>query len=192
VGALAAVVGIVGLLFWLVSDEPVAPRPRRAAAAIVETQKSEPAPVAPTKPQIAPARKVQAEPALVARRVAGAGKLYGTLSVNPLGGALIAVAGSPQPRQIGAYNLPVTGESGTIEVGDASSPFKVQLEYVRSGSALSFKVNSAPWGIVWVDGTSRGRVPLTGLKLESRQTLLELRKPGEDTGMVVKLQYRSN
>jgi hypothetical protein len=77
-------------------------------------------------------------------------------------------------------------------VGDASTSFKVQLDYVRSGSALSFKVNSAPWGIVWVDGTSRGRVPLTGLKLESRQTLLELRKPGEDTGMVVKLQYRSN
>ena len=46
--------------------------------------------------------------------------------------------------------------------------------------------------MLWVDGTSRGRVPVTGVKLEARQTLLEMRKPGEDTGMLVKLQYRAN
>jgi serine/threonine protein kinase len=195
-GAVAAVVGIAGLLFWLLSDEPVSPRPRRATAAIAEVQKSEPAPapVVETKQppaQVATQRKPDPEPQPVARRV-GAGKLYGTLSVNPQGGALVAFGGSPQPRLVGAYNLPVTGESGTVEVGDATTLFKVHLEYVRSGSALSFNVNSSPGGLVWVDGTSRGRVPVTGLKLESKQTMVELRKPGEETGMIVKLQYRAN
>jgi serine/threonine protein kinase len=198
-GAVAAVVGIAGLLFWLLSDEPAAPRPRRTTAAVAETQKSEPAPapVVETKPRSQPAppppsEPLRPEPQLVARRVAGAGKLYGTLSVNPLGGAPVGFGGSPQPKLVGAYNLPVTADSGTVEVGDGSTTFKVQLEYVRTGTALSFKVNSSPGGIVWVDGASRGRVPVTGLKLESRQTLLELRKPGEDTGMLVKLQYRPN
>ncbi|HWE25595.1 MAG TPA: hypothetical protein VG496_16785, partial [Myxococcales bacterium] len=193
-GAVAAVVGIAGLLFWLLSDEPAAPRPHHATAAIAETQKSEPGPPVEAKPApAAPARKPpEPEPAPAPRRVAGAGKLYGTLAVNPQGGTLVTFAGSPQPKQVGAYNLPVTGDSGAVEVGDASTPFRVHLEYVRSGSALSFKVTSSPGGIVWVDGTSRGQVPITGLKLESRQTLLELRKPGADTGMSVKLQYRAN
>jgi hypothetical protein len=195
-GAVAAVVGIAGLLFWVLSDEPVSPRPRRATAAIAEVQKAEPppAPVVQAKPppqSVASVRKPDPEPQPVARRV-GAGKLYGTLSVNPQGGALVAFAGSPQPKQVGAYNLPVTADSGSVEVGDTSTIFKVHLDYARSGSALSFNVNSSPGGVVWVDGTSRGPVPVTGLKLESKQTLLEVRKPGEDTGMVVKLQYRAN
>ena len=196
-GAVAAVVGIAGLLFWLLSDEPVSPRPRRASAAIAEPQKAEapPAQVVEAKPApaLVAARQPVPEPAPqpVARRV-GAGKLYGTLSVNPQGGAVVAYAGSAQPKQVGAYNLPVTGESGTVEVGDTTTLFRVHLDYARSGSGLSFNVNSSPGGIVWIDGTSRGRVPVTGLKLESKQTLLELRKPGEDTGMVVKLQYRAN
>ena len=112
--------------------------------------------------------------------------------MNPQGGALITFSGTAQPRQIGAYNLPVTGDSGTVEVGDSNTPYKVQLEYVRSGSALNMKVSSSPWAIVWVDGTSRGRSPVSGVKLEPRQTLLELKKPGEDSGMTVKLQYRPN
>ena len=198
-GAVAAVVGIAGLLFWLLSDEPVASRPRPTTAAIADTQKSEsvPAPVVDTKPRpqatpTPPSEPQRPEPQPVARRVAGAGKLYGTLSVNPLGGAPVAFGGSPQPKLVGAYNLPVTADSGTVEVGDGSTTFTVHLEYVRNGTALSFKVNSSPGGIVWVDGASRGRVPVTGLKLESRQTLLELRKPGEDTGLLLKLQYRPN
>ena len=138
-------------------------------------------------PKPAPAEKIEAVP-----RKIGSGKLYGTLTVNPQGGALITFAGSAQPRQIGAYNLPVTGESGTVEVGDSSTPYKVQLEYLRSGSALNVKVSTSPWAIVWVDGTSRGRAPVSGVKLEPRQTLLELKKPGEESGMLVKLQYRPN
>ncbi len=54
------------------------------------------------------------------------------------------------------------------------------------------KVSTSPWAIVWVDGTSRGRAPVSGVKLESRQTLLELKKPGEESGMTIKLQYRPN
>jgi hypothetical protein len=33
---------------------------------------------------------------------------------------------------------------------------------------------------------------VSGVKLEPRQTLLELKKPGEESGMLVKLQYRPN
>jgi len=138
-------------------------------------------------PKAVPAEKTEPP----ARKI-GAGKLYGTLTVNPQGGALITFAGSAQPRQIGAYNLPVTGDSGTVEVGDSATAYKVQLDYLRSGSALNVKVSTSPWAIIWVDGTSRGRAPVSGVKLESRQTLLELKKPGEDTGMTIKLQYRPN
>jgi hypothetical protein len=205
-GALCAVAGIVALLVWLLSDEPVAPHPRRATAAIVaEAQKEEATPADPAqvverkrpsdepREQKKPAsRATPAEKIEPAPRKIGAGKLHGTLTVNPQGGALITFAGSAQPRQIGAYNLPVTGDSGTVEVGDSSTAYKVRLEYVRSGSALNVKVSTSPWAIVWVDGTSRGRAPVSGVKLESRQSLLELKKPGEDTGMLVKLQYRPN
>jgi eukaryotic-like serine/threonine-protein kinase len=210
-GALVALAGIAALLVWLLSDEPAAQRPRRATAAVVsESPKEDPGAAvekgaAPEPSQAAVERKRRADeqkkPALKvapvekveapARKI-GAGKLFGTLTVNPQGGALITFAGSAQPRQIGAYNLPVTGESGTVEVGDSSSPYKVQLDYVRSGSALNVKVSTSPWAIVWVDGTSRGRAPVSGVKLEPRQTLLELKKPGEDSGMTVKLQYRPN
>jgi len=205
-GALFALAGIAALLVWLLSDEPVAPHPRRATAAIsAEAQKDEGAPADPAQaverkrqadepreqkkppPRAAPVEKIEPAP-----RKVGAGKLYGTLTVNPQGGALITFAGSAQPRQIGAYNLPVTGDSGAVEVGDSSTAYKVQLEYVRSGSALNVKVSTSPWAIVWVDGTSRGRAPVSGVKLESRQTLLELKKPGEESGMLVKLQYRPN
>jgi serine/threonine protein kinase len=205
-GALCAVAGIAALLVWLLSDEPVSARPHRAAAAIVsEPPKEDGSPAQPAQevdrkrradepreqrkvaPKPPPAEKVEAAP-----RKTSAGKLYGTLTVNPQGGALITFAGSAQPRQIGAYNLPVTGDSGTVDVGDSSTAYKVQLDYVRSGSALNVKVSTSPWAIVWVDGTSRGRAPVSGVKLESRQTLLELKKPGEDTGMLVKLQYRPN
>jgi predicted Ser/Thr protein kinase len=205
-GALCALGGIVALLVWLLSDEPVAPHPRRATAAIVaepakdDSAAGEPAPGAERKrapedtrdqkklfPRLTAPQKVDPPP-----RKVGSGKLYGTLTVNPQGGALITFAGTAQPRQIGAYNLPVTGDSGTVEVGDSNTAYRVQLEYARSGSALNLKVSSSPWAIVWVDGTSRGRSPVSGVKLEPRQTLLELKKPGEDTGMTIKLQYRPN
>lgn len=212
VGALGAVAGIVALLVWLLADEPAAPRPHRAVAAVTAEAPKDEAPAgekdatreaAPVErnrraddAQVPPREQKKvaprpADPAPAPRKV-GAGKLFGTLTVNPQGGALITFAGSAQPRQIGAYNLPVTGESGTVEVGDSSTPYKVQLEYVRSGSALNVKVSTSPWAIVWVDGTSRGRAPVSGVKLEPRQTLLELKKPGEDSGMLVKLQYRPN
>jgi hypothetical protein len=202
-GALFAVGGIVALLVWLLSDEPVAAHPRRAAAAVVteapkdEGASGEPARAAEAKrpaeesPKKVPPRPVPQKADPPSRKI-GAGKLYGTLTVNPQGGALITFAGAAQPRQIGAYNLPVTGDSGLLEVGDSHTPYRVQLEFVRSGSALNVKVSSSPWAIVWVDGTSRGRSPVSGVKLEPRQTLLELKKPGEDTGMTVKLQYRPN
>jgi hypothetical protein len=195
IGAVAAVVGIAVLLFWLLSDEPVAPRPRRATAAVApQVQKEEapaPAPVqTKTAPQPILARHGEPEPP--PRRVVGAGKLYGTLSVNPHGGAQVVFGGTAQPRQIGAYNLPVTGDSGTVEVGDSSTPFRVQLDYLRSGTALNLKISSSPLANVWVDGASLGKGPVSGVKLDSRSTAIELKKPGEDRGMLVKLQYRAN
>ena len=53
-------------------------------------------------------------------------------------------------------------------------------------------MTTSPWAIVWIDGTSRGRAPVSDVKLESKQTVLELKKPGQDQGMTLKLQYRPN
>jgi len=228
-GALVAVAGLIGLVLWLLADEPAAthsPRhPAAASSGIEPSQREEappekkpppasPAPVpAPEQQQAQPPRKrhptqegvtpppadkkpAPRPPEKVAgvappQRQAGAGKLFGTLTVNPQGAA-VSFAGSPQPRQVGAYNLPVTGDGGRLEVGDSSTPYKVQLEYVRSGGTLNLKVSTSPWAIVWIDGTSRGRAPVSDVRLESKQTTLELKKPGQDQGMTVKLQYRPN
>jgi hypothetical protein len=195
-GGVAAVVGIAALLLWLLSDEPVAPRPRRAASAIApQPQLAELAPAPPVQPkpapQAAPAERAEPQPP-PPRRVIGAGKLYGTLSVNPQGGAPVTFAGSAQPKQVGAYNLPVTADTGTVEVGDSSTAFKVRLEYLRSGGGLNLKISSSAGADVWVDGASRGSGPVVGVKLESRQTLIELKRPGDGTGMLVKLHYRPN
>jgi hypothetical protein len=90
------------------------------------------------------------------------------------------------------YNLPLTAESGTIEVGDDSTQFKVSLDYAVAGGAVTFKVNSTPWAIVSVNTTSRGRTPVADVKVEKTMTVVELKKPGSDTGMALRLLFKPN
>jgi len=57
---------------------------------------------------------------------------------------------------------------------------------------MSFKVNSVPWAIASVNGPSRGRTPLADMKVERTMTVLELKKPGSDTGMTLRLLFKPN
>jgi hypothetical protein len=93
---------------------------------------------------------------------------------------------------VGAFNLPVTADSGTIEVGDTGTQLKVQLDYAVSGGGITFRVNSVPWSIASVNGPSKGRTPVSDLKVDRTMTVLELKKPGTDTGMTVRLLYKPN
>ncbi|MGZ6141849.1 MAG: serine/threonine protein kinase [Myxococcales bacterium] len=168
------------------------PKPRKA-------EQAEPADDAPAKeaapaerPRPAP-KKAAAEDSAPAKKVAS-GKILGTLGLNPGPNVAVSFGGNAMPRQVGTFNLPITSDSGTIEVGDDSTQFKVSLDYTVSGSAISFKINSNPWAIASVNGTSKGRTPIADLKVEKadKATVVELKKPGSDTGMPLRLLYRPN
>jgi hypothetical protein len=117
------------------------------------------------------------------------GKLYGTLTVNPQN-APVTFAGTRMPKQVGAYNLPVTGESGVVEVGDSSTAYAVRIDYRRSGSALNLKVSTTPSAEIVVNGASHGASPARNVALESEQSLVEVKKPGHPS-MLLRLQYRA-
>ena len=104
----------------------------------------------------------------------------------------VTFGGNTLPKQVGAFNLPVTADSGTIEVGDDSTQFKVDLDYAVASGAATFKVSSTPWAILSVNSTSRGKTPVADVKVEKTMTVLELKKPGADTGMTVRLLFRQN
>ena len=121
------------------------------------------------------------------------GKMLGMLSLNPGPNVPVVFAGNTLPKQVGAFNLPVTQDSGTIAVGDDSTQFKVTLDYTLSGGTIVFKLNSTPWAIASVNGPSRGRTPVADLKVDNKtQTVVELKKPGADTGMTLRLLYKGN
>ena len=183
------------------SDEkPAAPpapvEKQRKAAAASEDDTSAPAPVAapalkkevPPKKEAAPVAGKPAEPP----KKAASGKTLGTLTLNPGPNVPVTYAGNTLPKQVGAFNLPVTAESGTIEVGDGATEFKVQLDYAISGGTVTFKVNSVPFAIVSVDGPSRGRTPVSSVKVEKKMTVLELKRPGAENGMTLRLLFRPN
>ena len=213
-GGLVAVGGNIGLLLFLVADDSAA-SPRRKKTTPAEVEQAQVAPVpdpapeksapaeeqrsaangdAPSAP--APAEKRKAPPAEKAepapRKVASSGKMLGTLTLNPGPNVPVVYGGHPMPKQVGAFNLPVTAESGTIEVGDDASQFKVSLDYTVAGGSMNLKVNSVPWAIASVNGPSRGRTPVADLRVEKTMTVLELKKPGTETGMTLRLLYKPN
>jgi hypothetical protein len=204
VGVLAAVGGLLALVLWLVSEESPAPRVGRAAnPAPVERVAEQPRAPVPSPTDSAPVLAVAAAPAapqapVPARRIEtrtdgpkmlSQGKLYGTLTVNPQS-APVTFAGTRFPKQVGAYNLPVTGDSGTLDVGDASTAYAVHIDYRRAGSALELKISTSPSATIWFNGSLRGASPAEGVRLESDQSLLELKRPGQSSGMWLRLQYR--
>ena len=180
--------------------EEQTPRQRKAekVAASAEDKGAEdkgeaaaPAPAPAEKKKAPPAEKAESA-APAPKKVASSGKMLGMLTLNPGPNIPVAYGGNALPKQVGAFNLPVTAESGTIEVGDDSTQFKVSLDYTVAGGAMSLKVNSVPWAIASVNGPSRGRTPVADLKVQKTMTVLELKKPGTDTGMTMRLLFRPN
>ena len=170
-----------------------APAPKKEEAAPAQ---EEAAPAPRKKPAAPPPeeKKAEAAPKAEPKKVASAGKVFGTLTLNPGPNVPVVFGGKEMPKQVGAFNLPVTDENGSIEVGDGTSTmFKISLDYAIKDGAMNFKVNSVPWAIASVNGPSRGRTPVNDLKVEkSPMTVLELKRPGQENGMTLRLVYKPN
>ena len=92
----------------------------------------------------------------------------------------------------GAQRLALTGDSGSVEIGDDSTPYKVTLDYARSGKELVVKLKSSPWAIVFVDTVSKSKTPVSDIHIGDKLTLIELKKPGQDSGMQIRLRFTGN
>ena len=209
VGSLVAVGGILALLLALLREDSPAPRKHRPApseqaraqpveekvpaveeraAAVVPEERPAPKPEEKRSapPQEKPAEQRKPEP----RKQAFAGKTFGTLTLNPGPNVSVVFGATAYPKQVGAFMLPINAEAGSIEVGDGSTLFKVHLDYTVAGGALQLRVSSVPWSIASVNGPSRGRTPVV-VKIEKQpMTVLELKKPGAQTGMALRLLFR--
>src|SRR6267143_1771678 len=181
VGTLAAVALIVGLLFLFFAEEsasPPGPRPRRPVNApeVQATTAAEPAPEERGSNRPEPAR-----------RQLGSGKALGMLTLNPGPNVPVVYGGMALPRQVGAFVLPVTAHSGTIEVGDDSTPDRVTLDYAVSGAALTEKFHPASRAVATVNGKAAAEA-----RIDKTMSVLELKRPGADSGMTVRLLYKAN
>ena len=181
VGTLAAVALIVGLLFLFFAEESAisaGARPRRPVN-LSETQ-------ATTAPEPAPEERGsnRTEPA---RRQIGSGKALGMLTLNPGPNVPVVYGGMALPRQVGAYVLPVTAQSGSIEVGDDSTPDRVTLDYAVSGAGLNVKLHPAPRAVATVNGKAAAEA-----RIDKTMSVLELKRPGAESGLTVRLLYKAN
>jgi hypothetical protein len=152
-----------------------------------EQDTSRPPPDAEVKPKQAKQAKQAKEPK--EEKAAAPAKALGTLIVNAAGAPVAWDGGAPKP---GAQRISVNDKIGIVTVGDASTPFKVELEWAVDGSALVFKVRSTPWAIVSLDQVSRGKTPLSDVRIEKKLTLVELKKPGQPNPMAIRLRYDGN
>jgi len=182
VGTLAAVALIVGLLFLFFADDSASsagPRPRRPVN-LPEPQATTTA-AEPAGEERAPTR---AEPS---RRQIGSGKALGMLTLNPGPNMPVVYGGMALPRQVGAFVLPVTAQSGTIEVGDDSTPYRVTLDYAVSGAALNVKLHPASRAVATVNGKAAAEA-----RIDKTMSVLELKRPGAESGLTVRLLYKAN
>jgi len=181
-GTLAAVALIVGLLFLFFAEESassVTPRPRRPVnlpEAQATTSAAVPAPEERASTRTEPAR-----------RQIGAGKALGMLTLNPGPNIPVVYGGMALPRQVGAFVLPVTAQSGTIEVGDDSTPYRVTLDYAVSGAALNVTLHPASRALATVNGKAAAEA-----RIDKTMSVLELKRPGAETGLTVRLLYKAN
>jgi hypothetical protein len=118
-----------------------------------------------------------------AEKPKAAATAYGTLWLDAGGGA-VKFGGSAMPRQPGPYELPMTVEAGSIDVSD------VHLDYAHTRGSLELRVTGSPGSTVWVNGAARGPSPVSAVKLEGQETLLEVRKTGAQTGPSLRVRYR--
>ena len=155
---------------------------------------SEASPPTLTAPVSAPAEKSppkEKKGASIATAAAGA-KMLGTLNINPGPNIPLTFNGQALGKAVGLQKLPVTAGNGTIEVGDATSQFKVTLEYTTANKEMTVKVKSEPWAIVSVDQVSKGKTPVADVKIGDALVTVELKKPGQESGMAVRLRYQGN
>ncbi|HUJ29343.1 MAG TPA: protein kinase [Myxococcales bacterium] len=217
-GLLVAVLLLGGLLYFLLQDDSGSSPRRKKSTPVEQTQvapsqqdappqqdnQKDTAPAQdqaprPKKTEQAPADDQQSDaqaqadvaPARPAPKKAASGKLLGTLSLNPGPNIPVAFGGNPPQRQVGQFNLPITSTDGSISVGDDSTMFKVKIDYQIQGGVAVLKVNSEPWAIASVNGPSKGRTPVADVRIDNKTTtLVELRKPGADTAMTLRLLFK--
>jgi serine/threonine protein kinase len=181
VGTLAAVALIVGLLFLFFAEESASsagPRQRRPVN-LPEAQ-------ATTAAEPAPEERAsnRTEPP---RRQIGSGKALGMLTLNPGPNVPVVYGGMALPRQVGAFVLPVTAQSGTIEVGDDTTPHRVTLDYAVLGAALTVRLHPASRAVATVNGKAAAEA-----RIDKTMSVLELKRPGAESGMTVRLLYKAN
>ena len=181
VGTLAAVALIVGLMFLFFADDS-------ASAGSARSRPSGNVPEAQATSIPPPASEEKGRPAEnPERRQIGSGKVFGMLTLNPGPNIPVVYGGTELPRQVGAFNLPVTGQGGTIEVGDESTAFRVTLAYAVSAGALNVKLHSTPRGVTTVNGKT-----VTEARIDKTMSVLEVKRPGAGRGMTVRLLYTAN
>ena len=174
-----------------VGDTASTQRPPRRDPSSEEKAKPAPKKTSPA-PAPSPAEQRPDKPAEKTAARHG-GKVLGTLQLNPGPNISVSHDGTAYPKQVGAFNLPITSENGQIEIGDAQTPFRVTLDYAIAAGILSVKVDATPWGIAAVDGPTRGKTPVSGILVEtSKPTVVELGKPGQQGLMRLSLTYKPN
>ncbi len=173
------------------SDSAPTPPPESPKPDDTQQQAESPKPAPEKKKPETPMEPDKPKPEKAATPPAKKGA--GTFTVNA--GPDVPVTYSGTTNKGGAQKLALADDSGSVDVGDDSSPYKVTLEYSKSGKELVLKVKSTPWAIVSLDQVSHGKTPTPpGSELHIGKTLsvLELKKPGQDTGMQIRLLFSAN
>ncbi len=206
---LVAVLAIVGSVYALLSDGPSPTRPNRGKkSAVVEGSTNEDGPKGDSARASDDAKKDDSKKADARdpreelghdedkpRRNKPDKSASVASTKSPLGKLTLNAAGAPVSfggEQKSTPRFDITEQTGTITVGDDSSPFKVTLEYTVQDKEIVFKVDAKPFAIVAVDGPTKGRTPVADIKIEKKLTLLELKKPGQPNGMSIRLRYDGN
>jgi serine/threonine protein kinase len=103
-------------------------------------------------------------------------------------GATVRFDGAAMPKQSGSYQFPVTSDAGNLDVSGAQGTPAAHLTFVRIAGALELRIAGSPGSSVLVNGAAAD--PAQSVKLDARETLVELRKNGEQAGLALKVQYR--
>ncbi|HWT85898.1 MAG TPA: hypothetical protein VN177_09015, partial [Myxococcales bacterium] len=85
------------------------------------------------------------------------------------------------------FVLPVTAQSGTIQVGDDSTPYRVTLDYAVSGAGLNVRFHPASRALATVNGKAAAEA-----RIDKTMSVLELKRPGAESGLTVRLLYKAN
>jgi serine/threonine-protein kinase len=116
----------------------------------------------------------------------------GTFMIYPTPAAPVYRDGSRLSSGAGPTRVDVSRSSGTIKVGDASSPFQITMSYKVSGKNVELSVDSSPWAILKRDGLSVGRTPRPSLQAGAQTQRFEFVSPQVQGTMIVVVKFSSN